>query len=726
MALTIIVSNRLPVSVKKVNGKLEYAASDGGLATGLASYTKGRKSIWIGWPGIASDDLTEKDKKQITAELKNRGLMPVFMTKKQVDGFYSGYSNSVLWPLFHDLPLDIADADKYWKAYREVNEMYANTVATAAKPNSLIWVHDYQLLLLPELLRWTIDKSNTIGFFSHIPFPSHKNLEKLPQAKLILRGILGASLVGFHTAKYGKAFMDCCNKFGVGVAENNQIIMGTRTVKIADFPIGIDYDKFSRATRTWKVRRELLRLRNKYRKYRIILTVDRLDPSKGFVERLRAYDEFLKINPQLHGKVKMVMLTIPSRLDVMAYKILKDRIDELVTSINSNYGTVRWQPIDFMYKSVPFEELSALYQIADVAFVVPVRDGMNLVAKEYIASKQKRDGVLVLSQTAGAAQELTDAVLVNPKRRNSIVAGLTQALNMTHAPITSRLKSMQKTLAANTINTWANGFMNSMERTNKVAPHYTKTLNSHRQQLLLESYMAAQKRLILLDYDGTLVEFNIEPDKTPLQNDIRSYLKIIGDDLINKLVMVSGRPVFELERYIAGINADAAAEHGAFIRENNVWRTAIAAKPSWKTHILPFLERYAAKTPGARVEEKDYALVWHYRKSPPYQAQKYLTILRRVLRPELSMYGLKAYDGSKVLEIKPPSVNKGTAVRNWLTNKDDFILIIGDDYTDEDMFKAAPKNSYTIKLGLGITAANYRVKDTNAVRDLLKMLADSN
>lgn len=724
MALTIIVSNRLPVSVKKVNGTLEFAISDGGLSSGLASYTKGRKSLWIGWPGIASDELTESDKKKIVRELKKRSLLPVFLTQKQVDGFYSGYSNSVLWPLFHKLPLDMADATKHWKTYREVNELFANTVAAITKQDSMIWVHDYQLLLLPELLRWTIENSVRIGFFSHIPFPPVKDLEKLPQAKLILRGILGASLVGFHTKAYGKEFMDACNVLGVGTAENGQVIMGTRTIKVSDFPIGIDYDRFARATKSWKVQRELLRLRRKYRKYRVILTVDRLDPSKGFIERLNAYNEFLKINPQLHGKVKMVMLTIPSRTDVKAYKLLKQRIDVLVATINKNYGTPKWQPIDFMYKSVPFEELSALYQIADVAFVVPVRDGMNLVAKEYIASKQKGRGVLVLSKTAGAAQELTDAVLVNPKRRQSIVAGLATALDMPHTPLTSRLKSMQKTLASNTIHTWANSFMGSMEVPERARPQYTKILNKKRQTQLIEDYLAARQRLILLDYDGTLAPYNTDPEQTPLSPEMFTILKTIGKDPLNKLVIVSGRPTNTLERYITGIKADAAAEHGAFIRLQNEWHVATTAQPEWKQQIVPFLERYAAKTPGAFVEIKDFALVWHYRKSPPYYAKKNLTILKRVLKPELTMYGLRAYDGSKVLEIKPPSVNKGVALENWLThtNKYDIIVAIGDDYTDEDMFKALPNNSYSMKLGLGITAANYRLKDSDDVLNLLTKL----
>ncbi len=722
MPLTVIVSNRLPVSVKKVDGKLEFSPSDGGLATGLASYTKGRSSVWVGWPGIASDDLTESDKKKIKSELKKDNLIPVFLTQKQIDGFYSGYSNSVLWPLFHNLPLDIKDSAKYWKIYKQVNETFADAVGTASKPNSMIWVHDYQLLLLPELLRWSVDTSVTIGFFSHIPFPNFVTLKNLPQAKTILRGMLGASLVGFHTSAYGNEFMDCCNRLGIGTAERSQVILGSRTVRIADFPIGIDYEKFADAIKSKAVQKEVLKLQRKYRKYKIILTVDRLDPSKGFVERLEAYFEFLNINPQLHGKVKLVMLTIPSRTDVKAYKVLKQRIDQLVAMINDTYGTQRWQPIDFMYKSVPFEELSALYQVADVAFVAPIKDGMNLVAKEYIASKQKRDGVLILSETAGAAQELTDAVLVNPKKRQSLVAGLAQALNMTHVPISKRLKTMQKQLSSNTIHTWANGFMDTMENTVLPAPHYTLQLNSRRIAQFADAYQTAKKRVILLDYDGVLVPFYNNPDDAKPSKTMLKMLGKFAEDPKNSIAVASGRSAADLEGWLGSLNMGIIAEHGAFIKNGKEWNATIGASAGWKTQLLPILEAYADKTPGAFVEEKNHALVWHFRKSPPYQAQKYLTILKRVLKSELKHLGLKAYDGNKILEIKPPSLNKGVAVKGWLQKPADFVLIIGDDYTDEDMFKMSNKNAYTVKVGSGITAANYRLKDVPAVHQLLHAL----
>jgi trehalose 6-phosphate synthase/phosphatase len=516
--------------------------------------------------------------------------------------------------------------------------------------------------------------------------------------------------------------LECCQQLHIGTASENQVILSNRTVKVADFPIGIDYKKFANGIKSKSVQLEILKLQLKYRRYKIILTVDRLDPSKGFIERLEAYSEFLYLNPNLHKKVKMVMLTIPSRTDVKAYKVLKIRIDELVRKINRTYGTNNWQPIDFMYQSVPFEVLSALYQIADVAFVVPTKDGMNLVAKEYVASQQGHNGVLVLSETAGAAQELTDAVLVNPKKRQSIVAGLELALAMPQAALTIRLTSMQKQLAKNTIQTWAKGFMNSMEKTLPAQPLLTKQLNNSRLNDLTRSYLAAKKRLMLFDYDGVLVRFYDKPGDAVLKRSTYKLLAKLAEEPKNTIAIISGRPKVDMDRWLGALGIGLAAEHGGYIKQKNVWRCTADNSHDWKQTIIAIMQYYAASTPGAFVEEKNLVLAWHYRTSPPYLAQKNLVVLKRVLLPYLRQYGLQFFDGKKVLEVKSPNVNKAVAVRHWFNTSYDFVMVIGDDYTDEDMFSAVPARSYTIKVGAGKTAAKFRVKNVAAVTEILEKL----
>ena len=716
MANIIIVSNRLPVSVKrKEDGQLEFYPSAGGLATGLASYANNRHNKWIGWPGIASDDLTPKEIKTITKELKKQNCYPVFLTQKQLDGYYNGYSNGLLWPLFHSMPTKMDTATKYWKMYKEVNTIFADIVTDFSQSDSTIWVHDYQLLLLPQMLRRMLPNSH-IGFFLHIPFPSAKDFGLLPQAKQLLLGILGSDLVGLHITAYTKNFLDATQAQNIGIAASKQLILEDRTVRIADFPIGIDYDKFHNASLSRGVKRAARKLRRHYRGCKIILTVDRMEPSKGLVERLKAYRDFLVQNPKVRRHVVMMMLAVPSRTEIKEYQRLKQKVENLVNEINATFGTRRWQPVDFMFKSVPFEELAAMYQVADVAFIAPIRDGMNLVAKEYIASKPRKDGVLILSETAGAAQELTDAILVNPRKQKSLVDALNLALTMSPKELKQRLSSMQKDLSVHTIQHWAEGFIDTLTEPHTLHKPRIKLLGIRSKKQVVEAFEAAKKRLIVLDYDGTLTPFfsTIEGAKPT-----KSLIK-----LINKLaalprtevVLISGRAKADLDNWFKDLPIALVAEHGAFIKHlGKDWRQTDTDTPTWKAAIRPIMEKYTAAAPGTFIEEKQHSLVWHYRQALPYYARKNLLLLKQALKPIVRAHHLGILQGNKVLEVKPPHINKGDAMRFWFNGAADFIMVIGDDKTDEDMFKTAPDSAYTIKVRPGKTNARWRLSSTDTV-----------
>ena len=403
MPNVIIVSNRLPVSVKKTNGKLEFYPSVGGLATALTNYTTDPNSKWIGWPGIANDDITEAERRTISKKLADYNCYPVFLSKKQLDAYYNGFSNSILWPLFHNLPTKLDKYNAYWKSYRDINSMFTDAVLSLSNKQSNVWVQDYQLLLVPALLRLERPHNN-IGLFLHIPFPDAKSFAVLPNAKQLLVGMLGADLVGFHTESYTNNFLDSCTQLDVGITSGKNLIMQNRVARVADFPISIDYAKSIRLSQSPSVLREARAHRKKYGRMKVILTVDRLDPTKGLVQRLEAYRSLLEQNPQLSGKVIMVMLATPSRTEIEEYRALKEHVEELVTEINETFGVAGWLPVDYKYETLPYERVVALYNIADVAFITPLRDGMNLVAKEYVASKQNKKGVLILSETAGAAE----------------------------------------------------------------------------------------------------------------------------------------------------------------------------------------------------------------------------------------------------------------------------------------------------------------------------------
>lgn len=719
----IIVSNRLPVSVRKVDGKLEFYNSVGGLATGLASYIKSKRNMWIGWPGIVSEELSETDKKEITSELAKRNCYPVFLTKKQYEEYYNGYSNEVLWPYLHSLPVPPEKLNQNWDTYKHVNLLFADVVMGVTQPKSTIWVHDYHLLLVPQMIRLS-RPHDVVGFFLHIPFPPAAEFAALPHAKSIIKGLLGSDLVGFHTKEYVQNFLDASAELRVGIPSAGQVILSNRAVKVGDFPLGIDYEKFVEANNSEIVRSRYEKLLRKFGTYKVILAFERLDPSKGFMERLQAYWEFLQQNPQFHEKVVMIMIAVPSRTEIPIYIKLKKDVEQLVADINSEFGTDSWQPVHYMYKTIPFEEVPAYYQIADIAFIAPLRDGMNLMAKEYVASKGNNNGVLILSETAGVAQELTDALLVNPNKQASLVDGLTKAMTMTPAELQQRLSDMQKHIATHTVQKWKRKFAHALESSNIVTGHKTHWLKGDHYQKVIDDFIASERPALILDYDGVLVPFFANPDESKPPKSLLNLLAKLSAPLRSNLILISGRSRNDMERWFGGLKITLAAEHGALLRPaGESWQAESVLAGSWKQILLPTLQKYADKTPGAFVEEKETALVWHYRKSPPYHAQKYITILKRVLKPFLKDYGLVLNSGNMILELKSEGSPKGDAAKDWLYGTEDFILCIGDDYTDEDMFAVMPEHAYTIKVGPGKTLAKYRLATDEDAVELLRKLS---
>jgi trehalose 6-phosphate synthase/phosphatase len=721
----IIVSNRLPVSVKKVDGKLEFSRGEGGLATGLSSYTKSSKNKWIGWPGIASDELNEHDRQKISEELLKSNCYPIFLTQKQLDDFYNGYCNSILWPLFHDSEVSEeswSHEESWWKAYQRINEVFAESVMALSNVDDTIWVHDYQLMVLPALLR--IERpNNQLGFFLHIPFPASQQIQKLKAGEALLAGMLGADLVGLHVASYVQNFMDNIKTYDIGIATRNKVVLRDRAVRVTDFPLGIDYHKYVQARRSSAVNREYAKLRLTYSGLKVILTVDRLDPAKNLMGRLEAYRELLRENHRLIGKVVLVMQVFPSRMDVKEYHDLSVGLQKLVRDINREFRRPGWLPVDYIFKSLPFARVTALFRRADVAFIAPLRDGMNLVAKEYLASQPTQKGVLVLSKTAGAAQELKDAVMVDPEKPQSLVRGLVKALDMKPSVVKRRVRKMQRQLEQSDVNVWANKFTRTLKKDIRLPSGGPKALHHEKLSDIAAPFKNAKHRLVLLDYDGVLERFHSDPAHAKPPRDLKRML----DHLCKTadVVIISGRRKSELEDWFEGTEVSLVAEHGAFSKRahHETWRNRVSKENhEWKAQVWDLMDRYASKTPGAMVETKEASLVWHYRKSPPYAAQKNLVTLRRLLRPIAQKYNLSIEQGNKILEVRTAVVNKGIAAQAWIKPSTDFILAVGDDYTDEYMFTLLAPRAYTIKVGSGRTNARFRLRDVSAVHKLLNKL----
>ena len=731
----VIVSNRLPVSITLNEQGVDLKPSVGGLATGMKAVYKMYEGIWIGWPGVILDDVEKRQIIDIDRELKKEKCVPVYLNGEDLNNYYDGFSNRTIWPLFHYFTQYTEYDRGYWEFYKKVNQQFAEVVLHNIKPGDTIWVHDYHLMLLPALLREKYPDLN-IGFFLHIPFPSYEVFRMCPWRTEIVEGLLGADLIGFHTYDYERHFLSSVRRLLGHDIEFNQITVGQRKVKADAFPMGIDYEKFNQAAidgqqRSVKdksdVQRELERHLLNNPELKLILSIDRLDYSKGIPNRLHAYEHFLEKYPGYHGKVTLVMLSVPSRDSVEEYKMMKSEVDELVGRINGRYATIEWSPIWYFYRSMPLENLVDLYNASEIALITPVRDGMNLVAKEYIASKTDKKGVLILSEMAGAAKELSEALIINPNNMDEIADAIKTAYEMPVDEQIARNDFMQERIKRYNIEKWAVDFMESLEKVEKLREKYmSKKMNSQIKKQILSDYKKADKRIIFLDYDGTLVGFQNDPQKAEPDKELYAILDGIVKDKKNELVLISGRDKDTFQKWFGKKPYNLIVEHGVWIRKaGENWKFIEKVNNEWKEIVRPAIESYVDRTPGSFIEDKNYSLVWHYRKSDPELGMLRSLELKDELTSFTANHNLEILEGNKVIEIKTSGINKGRAASFFIgDDKFSFVIAMGDDWTDEYLFEAMPGNSYTIKVGMGNTLASYNVEDNQETRKLLQMLVE--
>ena len=723
MGKTIIISNRLPVKISESNGQFELRQSEGGLATGLGSIYRQGNNIWIGWPGI--EVYSEDQENTIKNQLSEINLSPVFLTQEEINLYYEGFSNETLWPIFHYHPTYAKYEQSYWDSYKEVNHKFKEAVLQIAEPDDIIWIHDYQLLLLPGLIR-TEFPDITIGFFQHIPFPSSELFRLIPWRAEILENMLGADLLGFHTFDDARHFRSAVTRILPIQSSSNVVTYNDRQVVIESFPMGIDDKKFELLTQDEKVIQNRQELRESFDGYKIVLSIDRLDYSKGILQRLQAFDLLLQLHPEHLEQVILYMIIVPSRDTVANYRELKDEIDKLVGNINARYRTLNWIPVHYYYRSFPIDVLSALYSIADVCLVTPMRDGMNLVSKEYVASRTNNDGVLILSEMAGSAKELVDALIVNPNNIGEIYEAIIQAINMKPEEQKRRMKLLRHVVSKFNIRHWVKIYMDRLHEVKQLQKSMkAKYLEMQRQFMMEQEYAESSKRIIFLDYDGTLVGFHSDIDMAFPDEDLYELLEQLSSDPSNHVVIISGRKHETLEEWFSKLPIDMIAEHGTWTKKHEQdWVKISGLDNQWKQDIAPILETYVDRTPGSFIEEKSYSLVWHYRKVEEGLGDLRANEIMNDLLFTIADRGLQMLPGSKVIEIKNIEVNKGKMALKWFEDKDyDYIMALGDDHTDEDIFKVLPSDAYSIKIGGNISAARFYLRDYREVRKLLRSLA---
>ena len=731
MSKTIIISNRLPVQLQIGNGSINAIPSVGGLATGMKSVHSGGDSLWIGWSGLTDEEIPKELIPKIDKALAKHGSSKVNLSEDEVNGFYFGFSNRAIWPLFHYF-LQYAEFElDNWLTYKSVNQKFADTIVEKADENDTIWIHDYQLMLVPKMVREK-RPNLSIGFFLHIPFPSYEIFRTLPWREEILEGLLGSDLIGFHTYDYERHFLSSVRRLLGNEVSFDDIYVDDRIVKVDSFPMGIDYKKFNEAAKVHHQQSEaqqsdLQRRLDLHKKSspdaKLVVSIDRLDYSKGIAKRLHAFKYFLDKYPQYKEKIRLIILAVPSRSNVPQYQLLKREIDELVGRINGELATVSWTPIWYFYRSLPFENLIDLYTSSDIAWLTPIRDGMNLVAKEYIATRTDKTGVLILSEMAGSANEMNEALLINPNNFEQIADALYKAINMPELEQQRRNTILQRRLERYNVEKWANDFMGSLrEQKNRDATNVSKRLTENLLTAILKNYNKAKKRVFFIDYDGTLTGFKIDPQKASPDQSLFKLLDQLNEKEGNDIYLISGRDKETFGRWFLPKKYNMIAEHGVWISENGEeFRMLENVNKDWMEKIYPVLESFVDRTPGSFIEEKNYSLAWHYRNTDPDFGANRAAELNTVLTSLIGNDDISVLNGNKVMEIKSSNVNKGRAAMRVLPQKDyDFIFAIGDDWTDEFMFQELPEEAVTVKVGMQNTKAKYYIESVSGVRGFLE------
>ncbi len=701
----------------------------GGLVSALSG--AGVEATWVGWPGICTEDVD--DVAELESSLAAIDVKPVLLGREEYDGFYEGYSNGTLWPLLHYMTERARFEHEWFGLYRRANRKFADAVLDVAQDGDTVWVHDYQLFLLPQMLRES-GRDVRVGFFLHTPFPSSEIFRLLPQRAEVLRGLLGSDMIGFHTYNYLRHFRSALLRVLGVESKMDTVLAEDRLVRLGVYPIGHDHVGFGAALKSEEFARALDKYSTELSGKRLLLSVERLDYTKGVPQKLTAIRRFLRQHPEMAEKVVFVTIAVPSREGIEEYTQLAEDVQREVGAINGDFGTVGHAPLQFLYRSFPKNELAALYALADVCLVTPLIDGMNLVAKEYIDCKNdddgSRPGVLVLSEFAGAAQEMSHAIMVNPHDVREVAEAIETSLNMPPEEMKARTDVMRARVRRNDSGAWARHFLSDLSQAAQVntaerGPRFPKLAAD-----LANKVRAGKKVALFLDYDGTLREFVSDPNAAVPDEGLRPLLERLSANPSVELAIVSGRPARFLQKHFSGVGVTLVSEHGyrwllpgeqdwTLIREH--------IDTDWKEVVLPHLQQAADSTPGSHIEEKLSSIVWHYRSADPefglWQARGLLSELTDVT----ANLPVSVHHGKKIVEVASQLVNKGQAVKALIGLwQPEVVLAAGDDQTDETMFALeldAGVDFVTVHVGNSPTRAAHQTS-IRGIRTFVENLAE--
>ena len=620
----LIASNRLPFAVQCGADGLELTPTTGGLASALSAVHQRGDHVWVGWPGECpdADDYTRAE---LIGRLHARRVVPVSLSTDDVSSYYDGVCNSVLWPVLHylldRLPIALPD----FQPYRTVNERFADLVLAQHQPGDIIWVHDYHLLLAPALIRARIPEAR-IGFFLHTPFPSADVFRVLPWRREILDGMLGANVVGFQTPRDVAHFSDAVRLLTEYHADGSSVIADRRSIRVGAYPIGVDPQRASDGTPGAEPAAIGLASNPACRRF---LGVDRLDYTKGILARLTAFERLLSEQPALRGQVELVQVAVPSRENIPSYAGLSRDVEALVGAINARFGSADWQPVKYCREPVSPADLAPLYRSADVMLVTSLRDGMNLVAREFVLAREDDDGVLVLSELAGASEDLRAALLVNPYAVDEMATTMARALDLEPRERRRRMRTLRQRVSGRTIDDWVARFTHDVVCASGECPDAGEAAAA-----AIDAAGSRDRRVALvLRYEDVLAEgadSSVPSDPDP--------------ELIDLLRAACGRPGVTLhivsafdhqtmDRWFDLVPAVIWAEHGLWRRdrEGHRWRLTQWSSGDWKDDVRELMQQFVSRTPGSFVEECGASLRWHFGRSEPLFGRSQAQTLASVL-----------------------------------------------------------------------------------------------